>query len=230
MPPARITEWLERGPRAAFYVMYGATEAAARLTYLPPADLTRKLGSIGRAIPGVTVDVVNDAGERARPGEIGELIARGPNISRGYWNRPDETREKFGSTGYRTGDLGYADEEGYLFLVGRLHDMIKAGAHRVGAKEIEDTLHQHAAVLEAAVVSAPHHLLGEVPFAFVSLRAPLPDCETALRAFCADRLASYKVPARVIVERELPKLASTGKIDKTSLRQRARHDSSVVTS
>lgn len=228
MPPARIAEWLERGPRAAFFVMYGATEAGARLTYLPPADLRRKLGSIGKAIPDVEVEVITEAGERAQPGEVGELVARGANMSRGYWNRPDETREKFGPLGYRTGDLGYADDEGFLFLVGRLHDMIKAGAHRVGAKEIEDMLNQHEAVLEAAVVAAPHELLGEVPVAFVSLKAPLADSDNALRAFCAERLPPYKVPARIVIERELPKLPATGKIDKGTLRQRARTDSSAV--
>jgi amino acid adenylation domain-containing protein len=229
MPPARITEWLERGPRAAFYVMYGATEAAARLTYLPPEDLPRKLGSIGRAIPNVVIDVINDAGEVARIGEIGELVARGPNISSGYWNRPEETAQKFGALGYRTGDLGYRDADGYLFLVGRLHDIIKVGAHRVGAKEIEDVLSEHPSVLDAAVVAAPHDLLGEVPVAFVALREALAEAEPSLRAFCAARLAAPKVPARVVVQADLPKLAAAGKIDKASLRERARDNYSVVT-
>jgi amino acid adenylation domain-containing protein len=220
MPVARILEWLARGPRADFYVMYGATEAAARLSYLAPADLRRKLGSIGRAIPGVELHVLREDGGTAAPGEVGELVARGENISPGYWNRPDETSERFGSDGYRTGDLGYADSDGCLFLVGRLHDMIKVGANRVGLREIEDALHDHASVSEAAVVSAPDDLLGEVPVAFVTLRQPLPDAEPALRAFCAARLAPYKVPVRVAVLTELPKL-TTGKIDKRTLREQA---------
>jgi long-chain acyl-CoA synthetase len=221
LPPARITEWLERGPKADFYVMYGATEAAARLAYLPPADLPRKLGSIGRPIPEVEIAVITESGEQAKPGQVGELVARGPNISPGYWNRPEETSLRFGPMGYRTGDLGYADEEGYLFLVGRQHDMIKVGAHRVGMKEIEDVLNQHPAVSEAAVVAAPHHLLGEVPLAFVVLKERQVDAQSTLRAFCADRLALYKVPYRVVVKDQLPVLPGSGKLDRTSLRSAA---------
>jgi amino acid adenylation domain-containing protein len=221
MPPAQITEWLKRGPKADFYVMYGATEASARLTYLPPADLPRKLGSIGRAIPDVEVVVITETGERANAREVGELVARGANISSGYWNNPQETAERFGPEGYRTGDLGYADEEGYLYLVGRQHDMIKVGANRVGAKEIEDVLHQHPSVYEAAVVPVAHPLLGEAPVAFVALKEPLADAENTLRAFCAARLASHKVPVRVIEQRELPKLAGAGKLDRSALRAKA---------
>jgi long-chain acyl-CoA synthetase len=217
MPASRVLEWLERGPQAAFYVMYGATEAAARLTYLPPAHLKQKLGSIGKPIPNVEIQVITEAGKKAAPGEVGELVARGSCISCGYWNNPEETRQRFGQLGYRTGDLGYADEDGFLFLIGRQHDMIKVGAHRVGVKEIEDVLHSHAAVYEVAVVGTTHPLLGEAPMAFVALRDELPDAPTALRAFCAGRLASHKVPLRIVVQPELPKLAGSGKIDKQLL-------------
>jgi long-chain acyl-CoA synthetase len=217
MPASRILEWLERGPKAAFFVMYGATEAAARLTYLPPEHLEHKLGSIGKPIPNVEIQVITDKGERAKPGEVGELVARGSNISCGYWNNPEETRLRFSALGYRTGDLGYADEDGFLFLIGRQHDMIKVGAHRVGVKEIEDVLHEHAAVHEVAVVGAPHPFLGEAPVAFVALRQDLLDAPAALRAFCAAKLANHKVPIRVMVQPELPKLSGTGKVDKQSL-------------
>ncbi len=218
MPPQRITEWLQRGPKADFFVMYGATEASARLTYLPPADLPRKLGSIGRPIPNVEILVVNDAGARAKTGETGELVARGSNISCGYWNNPKETAERFSAIGYRTGDIGYADDEGYLHLVGRRHDTIKVGAHRVGLKEIEDVLHTHPAVFEAAVVGAAHDLLGEAPVAFVSLKAPLDDLHNALRAYCASRLPPHKVPLKIVQESELPKLAGAGKLNRLALR------------
>lgn len=221
MSPARIDEWLARGPKAGFYVMYGATEAAARLTYLPPTELASKRGSIGRAIPNVEVRVLAEDGRVAQPGEVGELVARGANIASGYWNRPDETAERFGAEGYRTGDLGYADDEGCLFIVGRRHDMIKVGANRVGAREIEDVLHEHPAVHEAAVVGAPHDLLGEAPVAVVSLKMTLVDPETELRAFCASRLTAYKVPVRVTVVAELPKLPATGKIDRRSVQTQA---------
>lgn len=221
MPPARIQEWLERGPQTDFYVMYGATEASARLTYLEPARLREKLGSIGRAIPNVEILVVRDDGTPASPREVGELVARGANISCGYWNDPEETAGKFGPLGYRTGDLGYADEDGYLFLVGRRNDMIKVGAHRVGAKEIEDVLNGHPAVHEVAVVSAPDDILGEVPVAFLALRDDVAESAEALRLFCASKLPPYKVPVRMIIARELPKIAGIGKIDKRALRRQA---------
>lgn len=221
MPPAKIAEWLQRGPKVDFYVMYGATEASARLTFLPPEDLARKPRSIGRAIPGVEIRVLTHDGRVAAPGESGELVARGQNIAQGYWRRPDETALRFGPDGYRTGDLGYADDEGFLFLVGRQHDMIKVGANRVGVREIEDVLHDHAVVSEAAVVPAFHDLLGEVPVAFVVLRAPIPDVEMTLRGFVASRLAAYKVPARVVVLPELPRLTGAGKLDRIALRRLA---------
>lgn len=221
MPPAKIAEWLRRGPKADFYVMYGATEAAARLTYLPPADLPRKSGSIGRPIPGVEIAVLADDGTPAGPGETGELVARGANIALGYWNRPDETAQRFSAAGYHTGDLGYADDEGFLFLVGRRHDMIKVGANRVGAREIEDVLNEHPEVREAVVVAAPHDLLGEVPVAFVTLRTPLAIGADGLRGHAAATLAPYKVPARLTILDEMPTL-STGKADRMLLRAWAR--------
>jgi acyl-CoA synthetase (AMP-forming)/AMP-acid ligase II len=219
MPPARITEWLERGPGADFYVMYGATEAAARLTYLPPKDLKRKLGSIGRAIPDVEVSVLDEDGRVVEPQVIGEIVARGENVSSGYWNNSEETARRFSTHGYHTGDLGYRDDDGFLFLVGRKHDMIKVGANRVGAREIEDVLHEHPAVYEAAIVGTMHDLLGEAPVAFVAMRESIGHSTAdALRAFCATRLAAYKVPVRVVELPELPKLAGSGKVDRPTLR------------
>lgn len=221
MATARIQEWLQRGPKVPFYVMYGATEASARLTYLDPARLTDKIGSIGRAIPNVEMLILKDEGTVAAPGEIGELVARGTNIARGYWNNPDETREKFGPEGYRTGDLGYADEEGFLFLVGRRHDMLKIGAHRVGPKEIEDVLHDYPGVHDVAVVGAPHELLGEVPIAFLCLEQEMEQKAENLQAFCRSRLPAHKVPTQFIFLPDLPKLGNLGKIDRTRLRSMA---------
>jgi len=220
MPPARIREWLEKGPKAAFYVMYGATEASARLTYLEPADLERKLGSIGRGIPNVEMLVVTDDERIAAQGEVGELVARGSNISRGYWNNPEETAARFDRFGYRTADLGYADEEGFLFLVGRKHDMIKVGAHRVGAKEIEDVLNEHPAVAEAAVVPVQHNILGEAPVAFVAARPGHELVIGEVVAFCRARLPVYKIPIDFIPVPSLPK-SGIGKIDKLTLRRLA---------
>ena len=225
MPAARITEWLERGPNARFFVMYGATEASARLTYLEPSQLQRKLGSIGRAIPNVEMLVVKDDGTIAAPGETGELVARGSNISPGYWNDPEETRNRFGPLGYRTGDLGYSDEDGYLFLVGRRHDMIKVGAHRVGAKEIEDVLNEFPGVHEVAVVGIPDAILGEVPIAFIAMTADAQSREQELKAFCQGRLPPHKIPSRFVLQRDLPKIPGIGKIDKHTLRRMASKES-----
>ena len=222
MPVRRIQEWLARGPNVPFYVMYGATEASARLTFLEPARVQEKAGSIGKAIPNVEIRIVKDDGAIAAPHEIGELVARGANIAKGYWNNPDETREKFGPLGYRTGDLGYADDEGFLFLVGRRQDMLKVGAHRVGAKEIEDVLHEFAGVDEVAVVPAPHELLGEVPVAFLAMADGGDVDRKTLEGFCHSRLPAYKVPAQFYVRPELPKLGAVGKIDKARLREEAR--------
>lgn len=219
MAPALILEWLERGWQVPFYVMYGATEASARLTYLEPSLLRQKVGSIGRAIPNVEITVRRPDGSIAAIGETGELVARGANISPGYWNNADETRQRFGEHGYRTGDLGYVDPDGCLFLAGRLHDLIKVGAHRVGAKEIEDVIYAHPAVLEAAVVACPHELLGEAPLAFVVLRPDVEATPVELRGFCASRLATHKVPTHFVLRSELPKIAGIGRID----RQRLRH-------
>ena len=218
MPANRLAEWLQKGPKVPFYVMYGATEAAARLTYLDPAELPRRPGSIGRAIPGVEILVLREDGTPADVGEVGELVARGENIAVGYWNDPEGTRARFDELGYHTGDLGYADADGFLYLVGRRHDMIKVGAHRVGPKEIEDVICDHPAIREAAVIGAPHDLLGEAPVAFVSLRGETEFDRDALMIFLRDRLPPHKMPVRVFVLAELPKTSGVGKIDKVSLR------------
>jgi acyl-CoA synthetase (AMP-forming)/AMP-acid ligase II len=222
MPKSRIVEWLDRGPKVPFYVMYGATEASARLTYLEPEHLGTKLGSIGRPVPNVEILVLRDDGTPAAPGEIGELVARGSNISPGYWNNHEESRQKFDATGYHTGDLGYMDDDGFLFLAGRRHDMIKVGAHRVGSKEIEDVLHEYQGVHDAAVVAVPDALLGEVPVAFVAWRSAVEI--GALQAFCRTRLPAHKMPVRFISRAELPKIAGVGKIDRTALRDLAMAD------
>jgi long-chain acyl-CoA synthetase len=227
MPAPRILEWLERGPQVPFFVMYGATEASARLTYLPPADLRAKLGSIGRPIPNVDITIIKDDGSVAAPGEIGELVARGLNIACGYWNVPSETREKFGPQGYRTGDLGYQDADGYLYLVGRRHDTIKVGAQRVGAKEIEDVLHEHAGVLDAAVVGVPHEILGEAPIAAVVMRPGHAGDAEALRVFCRQFLAAHKVPVRFCFMTDLPKTRGVGKIDKNAVRRAVEQQAEV---
>jgi amino acid adenylation domain-containing protein len=229
LAPARLLEWQRAMPGVPFFVMYGATEASARLSYLEPAQLGARLGSLGRAIPNVELLLLRDDGQPAAAGEVGEIVARGSNIARGYWNRPEETREAFGPLGYRTGDLARADADGYLYLVGRRHDMIKVGGYRVSAREIEDVLHEHAAIHEAAVIGAPHDVLGEAPIAFVAMREAMSAGAEELLAFCRSRLPEYRVPARIEILDELPKNGS-GKIDKGALRQTGNREPAMASS
>jgi acyl-CoA synthetase (AMP-forming)/AMP-acid ligase II len=136
----------------------------------------------------------------------------------GYWNRPRESREAFGPWGYRTGDLAMTDKDGFLYLVGRKQDMLKVGAHRVGAAEIEEVLHEHQTVHQAAVIAVPDEILGEVPVAFTTPRNDVTIIPEDLIRFCRQRLPDYKVPARIIVIDDLPR-TEAGKIDKNLLRQ-----------
>ena len=215
MPPARIRQWLAAMPSVPLFIMYGATEASARLAYLDPAELPARIGSIGRAIPNVELVVLKDDGTPARPGESGEIVARGSNMSSGYWNHPQETAERFRPEGFRTGDLGTFDEHGCLSVVGRLGDMLKIGGHRVSAREIEDAISECPGVYECAVVAIDHEILGQAPVAFVTLQD---DASTdAVTAFSRANLSEAKVPVAVIACPELPKNAS-GKVDKRQLR------------
>ena len=217
LPPARIREWLARGPRVPFYVMYGATEASARLTYLPPDRLDAKMGSIGVEIPDVEISVVREDGTHAAANEPGEIVARGANIASGYWNAPAETAARFGPLGYRTGDLAYRDEDGYLFLVGRSQEFIKVGAQRIGPIEIERVISEIPGLGDVAVVGVPHALLGEAPVAVVPLSSGSPT-PVDIQAFCRQHLPPYKVPVEVLFRAELPK-TPVGKIDRKGLRE-----------
>lgn len=218
MAPAIQKEVVEAFAPARLYVMYGATEASARLSYLNPSDLPRKWGSIGKAIPNVDLFVADEAGQPLPPGEEGELVARGSNIMSGYWNHPEETAKVLKNGLYYTGDLGKTDDEGFLYIVGRSKDMIKIGGNRVGAKEIEDALYEHPAVIEAAVISVSDDILGEAPKAFLVVKKEHRDTIAAeIPVFLQGRLAAYKIPKLYEIRKSLPKNES-GKIQKLKLR------------
>ncbi|MBM4130367.1 acyl--CoA ligase [bacterium] len=206
--------------RIAVHIMYGQTEASARLATVPPDRLPDKYGSIGRAIPGVTLTVRRPDGSECDIREPGEIVAAGPNLMRGYWNAPDETAAVLGPDGLHTGDLAYRDEEGFLFVVDRLRNMIKTGANRVGSLEIEAALLRHPAVVEACVIGVPDELLGEAIEAWVVPRDPSFADEKLLQRHCAAELAAYKVPRRVRFTPALPR-NSSGKILKAALRDAA---------
>ena len=228
MSPALTRRLMEALPGQAVFVMYGATEASARLSYLPPADLPRKLGSIGVAIPGVELRVLRADGSECDVGEEGEIVARGPNIMSGYWEDPEATRSVLDEDGYHTGDLARRDEDGFLFVVGRRKDFIKAGAHRISAQEIEEAILEQPEVHEAAVVGVADEILGEKIAAFVVLRDPAVCAPQALIKALKRRLPSYKVPSVLEILDDLPKNES-GKIMKRSLVQQFARDSGAST-
>lgn len=216
MSPALIRRVIAALPGRDVYVMYGATEAAARLAYVPPAELADSVGAIGRAIPGVTLTVRRPDGSPCAPDEDGELYAEGANVMRGYWNDPDATAAVLGPHGYRTGDLARVDAAGRIWLVGRKQDLFKVAGHRVGAAEIEDAIMELAGVHEAAVVAVPDDVLGDRLVAFVVARDAAIDA-AAIGRFLKDRLPAYKIPGRIELRDALPKSAA-GKIAKEPLR------------
>jgi long-chain acyl-CoA synthetase len=196
------------------YVMYGATEAAARLTYVEPERLADKMDSIGKAIPGVSVRVLDDKGYELPPGEPGELVATGDNIMQGYWRDPQGTSAVLDRNGYHTGDLGYQDEDGYLFVTGRKDDLLKVGGHRIDPQEIEDALMSTGLLLEVAVLGVEDALLGS---RLVALAVPLDEEPSVNRVLSLSlaQLPRYKLPTDVRFVRSLPKYASS-KLDRAS--------------
>lgn len=206
---------------ARLFVMYGQTEATARLAYVPPERGDEKLGSIGVAIPGVELAVVDEDGREVPPGETGHLVARGENVTPGYLDAPEETAAILRHGWLWTGDLARRDEDGFFFLVGRAREMIKIGGNRVSPVEIEHVVAAHPAVAEAVVVGAPDVLQGEVPVAFVVPRAGAAVVEGDVRRFCREALVAYKVPVRVVTVEALPKNAA-GKPLRAELAARAR--------
>jgi acyl-CoA synthetase (AMP-forming)/AMP-acid ligase II len=205
---------------AKLFVMYGQTEATARLAYLPPERAEEKHGSIGIAIPGVELEVVDEAGAKLPAGEVGHLVARGENVTPGYLGAPEDTAAILHDGWLWTGDLARRDEDGYLFIAGRAKEMVKVGGFRVSPLEIENLVLEHPAVKEAAVVGVPDPLQGEVVVAFVVPRPAAPFDAQGLRRFCRERLPAYKVPARVEVVEAIPRNPS-GKPLKAELAARA---------
>ncbi|MBE0616967.1 MAG: AMP-binding protein, partial [Proteobacteria bacterium] len=218
MSPKLACEVREVLPQTDVFIMYGQTEASARLSYLPPADLLRKAGSIGRAIPGVRLQVLRPDGSPAGVGEVGEIVAQGDNVMAGYWGKPEETAQVLRAEGLWTGDLAKTDEEGYLYIVSRKSDMIKSGAHRIAPKEIEELIQEHPAVHEVAVFGVDDEILGEAIHACAVLKGGVRCTEKELTRFCRENLPAFKVPHKVEFRDDLPKTAS-GKIRKEELRR-----------
>jgi acyl-CoA synthetase (AMP-forming)/AMP-acid ligase II len=195
------------------YIMYGATEASARLTYLRPDYFSDRMGSIGKPIPGVKMQVLNKSDKVLSTGQTGELVASGPNIMQGYWKDEKATSAVLDKNGYHTGDLGYYDEEGYFFVNGRKDNLLKVGGHRINPQEIEDVLMATELVIETAVIGVPDELLGNK---LIALAVPRNETSSKnkIMKLCADSLPKYKLPSSIKLVRLLPKNTS-GKIDRT---------------
>ena len=210
MPPAMIKEFIEILPDIKFFVMYGQTEASARLSFLPPEQLFKKMGSVGKGIPGVELEILGENRERLKPGETGEIVARGRNIMKGYWNAPEETALVLKEEGLFTGDLARRDKDGFIYIISRKKEMIKSGANRISPLEIEDALAGLSGVVECAAVGVPDEILGEAIKLYVVVKDPGITVKDIM-IFCKNNLAFYKLPKEVEIISELPKTAS-GKI------------------
>lgn len=220
MAPALVARLRAALPGTALYVMYGQTEATARLTYVPPDRLDDKPGSAGVAISGVRIAIRDEAGRPLPPGADGEVWAQGPGVMSGYWHDPDASAAVLQDGWLRTGDLGRLDEDGFLFLAGRRSDMIKTGAHRVHPLDVEEAIAELPEVAEVAVVGIDDATLGQaIKAVIVPAAGAAPDADR-VKAHCRARLAAYKIPKQVEFVAALPKTAS-GKIRRALLTEPA---------
>ena len=198
-------------PGVDIFVMYGQTEATARLSYLEPAYLVDKAGSVGKAIPGVTLRVGSADNETHSLDSPGEVYAFGDNIMAGYWNDSVASSEVLRDGWLRTGDLGYFDDDGFLFLTGRSSDMIKTGAHRVSPAEIEDVISRFDGVVEVGVYAIEDEVLGQAVAAAIVCEAGVELDNQDLQRECLNGLSSYKIPKSIRFVESLPK-TSSGKL------------------
>ncbi len=204
-------------PNVGVHLAYGQTEASPRITYIGPDHVFAKRGSCGRALPGTRVDVVGDDGEPVANGQIGEVVASGPHIMRGYVSGDERSSGRIDERGrLRTGDLGRFDPEGFLFLVGRSSQMIKSSGERIFPKEIEDVLDAHPDVKESCVLGVPDRDLGERIVACVALRDGRTLDLATLRHHCLKSMSFVRVPRVLHVVDALPK-TNSGKIDRPAV-------------
>jgi acyl-CoA synthetase (AMP-forming)/AMP-acid ligase II len=226
LPQVLVDELRAAQPAADLYVMYGATEATARLSYLPPELLDAKAGSIGRGIPGVELRVLDETGRPVRPGERGQIYATGDNIGPGYLDDPEATESKFTERGLRTGDVATVDEDGFVYIVDRADDFIKSWGHRISSQEVEACALRLEDLISAAAVGVPDDEAGEAVALFVTLRAGAQVTPDDVLAFLRGELPKHMVPATVTVLDALP-LSVNGKPAKAALRELATHPDPV---
>jgi acyl-CoA synthetase (AMP-forming)/AMP-acid ligase II len=207
-------------PSAWLADAYGLTETVSGDTFLDRDSTITKLGSVGRACQYLELAIRDEQGEALPPGERGEVVLRGPKVFTGYWRDPDATARAFAGGWFHTGDIGVVDDDGYLFIVDRLKDMIVSGGENIASSEVERVIYEHGSVVEAAVVGRPDARWGEVPVAFVVVEpgaaAATPE---ELIEHCRGHLAKFKVPREVVLIDALPRNPS-GKVLKRELRER----------
>jgi long-chain acyl-CoA synthetase len=218
LAPVFIQELVKALPSTEIFVMYGQTEATARLGYLPPAELQRKAGSIGKAVPGVTLEIVGTEGETLLPQQEGEIVASGASITLGYWKDPDTTAQTYRNGRLHTGDRGYYDEEGYIFITDREKDFIKSSGYRCSSQEIEEHILKLADVLETAVIGIPDEVRGEAIIAFVVLKPGSELTPMAVQQHSRQVMPFYMVPYKVVMIESLPK-NEYNKVQKRALRE-----------
>jgi acyl-CoA synthetase (AMP-forming)/AMP-acid ligase II len=216
--PIPLIERIQRTfPSAWFADAYGLTETVSGDTFLDRDSIVTKLGSVGRPCLHLELDIWDEDGNSVPTGERGEIVMRGPKVFKGYWRDPDATAKAFAGGWFHTGDIGVRDEDGYLFIVDRLKDMILSGGENIAGSEVERVLYEHPAVLEVAVVGRPDEKWGEVPVAFVALRDGAAVTADELMEHCRGQLAKFKVPKDVTFIDALPRNPS-GKVLKRELR------------
>jgi acyl-CoA synthetase (AMP-forming)/AMP-acid ligase II len=222
--PIPLIERIQRTfPSAWFADAYGLTETVSGDTFLDRTGIVSKLGSVGRPCLHLELEIWDEQGRPVPTGEPGEVVMRGPKVFKGYWRDPDATARAFAGGWFHTGDVGVRDDDGYLFIVDRLKDMILSGGENVAGSEVERVLYEHEAVLEAAVVGRPDARWGEVPVGFVVLRPGRSATADDLIAHCGARLARFKVPKDITFLQVLPRNPS-GKVLKRDLRTQPASD------
>jgi acyl-CoA synthetase (AMP-forming)/AMP-acid ligase II len=219
LPPAIIDELRAAHPNARLLIMYGQTEATARLSYLPPDEIDTRPGSIGRGLRGVALRVVDQTGTAVRPGEVGEIWASGANVSPGYLRDPQRTAEKMPDGVLHTGDLATVDADGFIYVVDRAEDFIKSWGHRIASQDVEAVVMELPEVVSVAAVGVPHPLAGEVVAVAVVTRSGTTLDSEQLIAHCRARLPKHMVPDLVQAVDRLP-LNSSGKVIKRDVRER----------
>ncbi len=223
LPVEHIQRIRKLFPQAKLYSMYGLTECK-RVSYLPPEEIDRRPGSVGRGMPNEEVWIVDEKGNRVGPGIVGELVVRGSNVMRGYWGDPEATDKVLrpgplpGEKVLYTGDLFKMDEEGFLYFVGRKDDMIKTRGERVSPKEVENAIYGLPEVAEVAVISVPDDILGQAIKAYVVPRNGVSLTKKTVLAQCKKKLEEFAIPKYVEFRDFLPKTPS-GKIDKLALKK-----------